>query len=407
MVICHCLTQGFNKRVIILRYLLKEVAKAQAAVFFVLMTIFISQKFVTILGNASEGEIPGHLVMIFIALNIPELAGMMLPLSLFLGILISYGRIYADSEMTVLHACGISEWYIVRVTLVLGLITSILTGLFTIYLAPLASDYEYQLEDQLAAETGLSSIVAGRFQNTGNKKAVVFVHDKNRDADTLERVFVAQLPSTDAPREDIINASLVYAKQGRVIEEETGAQRLILEDGTRYQSDPKNNEFRSVAFSNYYIEIKEQEVEHQRRKLSAIPTADLFNETEPQYNAAIQRRFSFPIAALILTLIAVPLSVVNPRQGKFAKMGPALLLFLAYFLLLTTFRSAIEGGRLSPTIGLWPVHIGGLLLAWSMLVKSRTSGLKIKAKLSFFSPRARRANKQEKAIKDKSKEGQA
>lgn len=112
---------------IIFRYLLKEVAKTQLAVFFVLMAIFISNKFVRVLDNASEGGIPGHLVMIFIGLKIPDLAGMILPLSLFLGVLLAYGRIYADNEMAVLHACGVSEWYVVRVTLILGLITAIIT----------------------------------------------------------------------------------------------------------------------------------------------------------------------------------------------------------------------------------------------------------------------------------------
>lgn len=376
--------KGFNESVIIFRYLLKEVAKAQLAVFFVLMTIFISQKFVNVLGSASEGEIPGHLVMLFIALNIPELAGMMLPLSLFLGILIAYGRIYADSEMTVLHACGVSEWYVVRVTLILGLVTALLTGLFTIYLAPMTSDYEYNLEQKLASESGLSSIVAGRFQNTGNKKAVVFVRKKDRESDDLEQVFVAQLPDKTATPESVINASIVYAQTGKVLEE-GGAQRLVLENGTRYQSDVKNGGFRSVAFGRYHIEIQDQKVEHERRRLSAIPTMELFHIDGAEYKAAIQRRFSFPIASLILTLIAVPLSVVNPRQGKFAKMLPALLLFLAYFLLLTTFKSAIEGERISPAIGLWPVHLSALFLGWSLLVKSRSSGLKIKAKLSFFS----------------------
>jgi lipopolysaccharide export system permease protein len=114
--------------VIIFRYLLKEVAKTQLAVFVVLMTIFISQKFVRVLGDASEGSIPGQLVMTFIALKIPDLASFILPLSLFLGVLLAYGRIYADSEMTVLHACGVSEWYVVRVTLVLAVITAFLTG---------------------------------------------------------------------------------------------------------------------------------------------------------------------------------------------------------------------------------------------------------------------------------------
>jgi lipopolysaccharide export system permease protein len=119
---------------IIFRYLLREVAKTQLAVFTVVMTIFISNKFVRLLDDASEGGIPGQLVMIFIALKIPDLAGMILPLSLFLGVLLAYGRIYSNNEMTVFHACGISEWYVVRVTLILALITALVTGFFYLIL---------------------------------------------------------------------------------------------------------------------------------------------------------------------------------------------------------------------------------------------------------------------------------
>jgi len=374
--------------VIIFRYLLKEVAKTQLAVFFVLMTIFISQKFVRVLGDASEGSIPGQMVMIFIGLKIPDLAGMMLPLSLFLGVLLAYGRIYADNEMTVLHACGVSEWYVVRVTLVLAFITAIFTGLFTLYLAPMASEYQYQIKDELAADSGLSSLVAGRFQQTGNKKAVIFIHDKHREDNGFDKVFVAQLPEDHLKEQSIINASLVYAKQGQVFEDETGSQRLILTDGTRYHSDAQNGEFQSVAFDKYYIQIQDQEVEQKHRKLSALPTRQLFSERHgefgAEYGATIQWRIAFPLACIILTFIAVPLSVVNPRQGKFGKMLPALMLFLGYFLLLTSMRSGIERQALPVSIGLWPVHLSALLLGITLLMKERSSGRKLKDKLPSF-----------------------
>lgn len=372
---------------IVFRYLLKEVAKTQLAVFFVLMTIFISQKFVRVLDDASEGGIPGHLVMIFIGLKMPDLAGMLLPLSLFLGVLLAYGRVYADSEMTVLHACGVSEWYVVRVTLVLSFITAIFTGLFTLYLAPMASEYEYQVKEQLAADSGLSALVAGRFQKTGNQKAVVFIQDKAREDNSLNKVFVAQLPDDTSDKASVINSSLVYADSGRVEEEDSGSQRLILENGTRYQSDPQSGEFRDVAFDKYYIQIQDQKVEHKRRKISAVATNQLFNDETPDAQAAIQWRLAFPLACLILTLVAVPLSVVNPRQGKFAKLLPALMLFLAYFLLLTAMRSGIEGSAIPHYVGLWPVHLLAFILGMSLLMKSRTSGLKLKAKL----PKARKA----------------
>ena len=370
---------------IIFRYLLKEVAKTQLAVFFVLMTIFISQKFVRVLGDASEGSIPGQMVMTFIALKVPDLAGMMLPLSLFLGVLLAYGRIYADNEMTVLHACGVSEWYVVRVTLVLAFVTAIFTGIFTLYLAPMASEYQYQVKDELAADSGLSSLVAGRFQKTGNENAVVFIHDKNRDDNSFDKVFVAQLPDENHTEDSVINSSIVYAKKGQVFEEDSGSQRLVLSEGMRYHKDATNGEFQSVAFDKYYIQIQDQEVEQKHRKLSALPTQELFSSTDDklaaEYGATIQWRIAFPLACIILTFIAVPLSVVNPRQGKFAKMLPALMLFLGYFLLLTAMRSGVERQALPTAIGLWPVHVSALFLGVILLMKERSSGRKIKAKL--------------------------
>lgn len=373
---------------IIFRYLLKEVAKTQLAVFFVLMTIFISQKFVRVLGDASEGSIPGQLVMTFIALKIPDLAGFILPLSLFLGVLLAYGRIYADSEMTVLHACGVSEWYVVRVTLVLAIVTAILTGVFTLYLAPLASEYQYKVKEELAADSGLSALVSGRFQQTGNQDAVVFIHDKDRETNSFNKVFVAQLPKGDNVDASIINSSLVYAKTGKVFEDDTGSQQLVLGDGIRYHRDIETKEFQSVAFNKYYIQIKDQEVEHQHRKLSAISTFELYNNMPPElesaYRATIQWRIAFPLACIILIFIAVPLSVVNPRQGKFAKMLPALMLFLGYLLLLTSMRSAIEKNAIPSIVGLWPIHISALFIGMMLLMKERSSGRIIKAKLPSF-----------------------
>jgi len=160
---------------------------------------------------------------------------------------------------------------------------------------------------------------------------------------------------------------------------------LVLSDGTRYHSDALNGEFQSVAFDKYYIQIQDQEVAQKHRKLSALPTKQLLSPTDEklsaEYSATIQWRIAFPLACIILTFIAVPLSVVNPRQGKFAKMLPALMLFLGYFLLLTSMRSGVERQALPSAIGLWPIHISALLLGMIFLMKERSSGRKIKAKL--------------------------
>lgn len=366
---------------IIFRYLLSEVSRTQLGVFLVLMTIFISQKFVRILGDASEGGIPGDTVMTFIGLTVPHLVGLMLPLSLFLGILLAYGRVYAENEMSVLHACGVSEWYVVRVTLVAALITAIITGTFTLYLSPLAAEKEYQVKEELSKDVGLSALVSGRFQKTTNDKAVIFVHNIEKN-NQLSKVFVAQLPDLEKPIKDQSSVSLIYAASGKVVENDDGSQRLVLSMGNRYEKDKQANQFQTVTFSSYQMQIQDRKAEHKRRKLEALPTMQLMSDSSVEAIAEVQWRLAFPISVFILTLIAVPLSVVNPRQGKFAKMFPALLLFLGYFLALTSARSAVEDGVIATQVGLWPIHLIALFLGWSLLLKSRESGKRIKAKLA-------------------------
>ena len=122
----------------IFRYLISETLKSQLAVLFILMAIFVSQKFVRVLSDASEGDIPGSVIFQLLSLNLPALLALILPLSLFLGILLAHGRIYADNEMTILHACGVSEWYVTRVTLVLSLVLALVTGALTLWAVPWA-----------------------------------------------------------------------------------------------------------------------------------------------------------------------------------------------------------------------------------------------------------------------------
>ncbi len=165
---------------IVFRYLIGEVFKSQLAVFLILITIIMSQRFVKILADASDGDIPGQLVLTILALKLPQLAVIIIPLSAFLGVLIAYSRIYADSEMTVLHATGISEWYVTRLTLVLSLLIALGAGFVTLHLSPWATEREYQILEKAEADSGLSSLIPGRVQQTSKEKSVVFLDEISR-----------------------------------------------------------------------------------------------------------------------------------------------------------------------------------------------------------------------------------
>ncbi|WP_445775449.1 LptF/LptG family permease, partial [Shewanella sp.] len=195
----------------------------------------------------------------------------------------------------------------------------------------------------------------------------------------LNKVFVAQLPD---PEDEDGLTHIIVAQQGRVIEDNIGSQQLQLDKGVRYQGSPKSLDIQVIEFGGYKMEIKEQEVDERRRKLSALPVDELLATPGPEAAAEFQWRLAIPIAIPLMTLIAVPLARVNVRQGKFAKMFPAILLYLGYFGLMVAGRKALQDEVVPQYLGMWWIHACALCLGLLLLIKERPTGQKL---LSFFS----------------------
>jgi len=359
--------------VIVFKYLLKEVLKAQIAVLLVLLAIFISQHFVRVLADASDGDFPASLVMTLLGLNMPFLLVLVVPLSLFLGVLLAHGRMYSENEMVIFHGVGISEWYIARVTLLLALANMVFTGILSVYVAPWAEEQQNLVLENAQSEAGIAAISQGRFQTSPNGRAVLFVERIGRD-NQLDKVFVAQLPSLD---DESGLTKVVVARSGQVIEDEAGAQRLQLKDGVQYQGNPTRVDYQVVEFGGYQMQIKEQEVDERRRKLSALPIGQLMAIDTPEATAEFHWRLAIPIAIPLMTLIAVPMARVNNRQGKFAKMFPAILLYLGYFGLMVAGRKSLEDGVIPQFLGMWWIHASALFIGLLLLGKERPTGLKL------------------------------
>ncbi|QLE86555.1 MULTISPECIES: LPS export ABC transporter permease LptF [Shewanella] len=358
---------------IVFRYLIREVFKAQIAVLLVLLAIFISQHFVRVLADASDGEFPASLVMTLLGLNLPYLAVLVVPLSLFLGILMAHGRMYAESEMVVFHGVGVSEWYITRVTLLLAIVNMLFTGYLSLFVAPWAEEKQNQVLEHAQSEAGLAALTQGRFQTSPNGRAVLFVERIGRD-NHLDKVFVAQLPD---PEDESGEVNIVMSKGGSVVEDDTGGQRLKLTDGTQYQGKPQQLDFQIVEFGGYQMQIKDQQVDERSRKMSALPLSQLMATEGPEATAEFHWRLAIPLAIPFMTLIAVPMARVNVRQGKFAKMFPAILLYLGYFGLMVAGRKALEDEVIPAYLGMWWIHASALFLGVLLLGKERPTGAKL------------------------------
>ncbi|WCE30056.1 LPS export ABC transporter permease LptF [Vibrio sp. SCSIO 43137] len=339
---------------IIVRYLIRETIKSQLAVFFILFLVFLSQKFISILAKASDGDIPAGFILTFVGLNMPAMGAMMLPLSIYVGILITFGRLYAESEITVMNATGIGNKFLIQAAFYLALITAGAAAFNSLWLTPWALDKRAEIMEQLESDTSVELLQTGQFQKTPDGTAVVFIDDLENKV--LSDVFVAQIVPKDA-----LLPSVMIAKTGVVNELDDGRQILTLSEGTRYEGVPTRLDYMITKYKQYDALIGQREVKKGGRDWEDMPTLTLLQSSNRSAQAELQWRLSLIASIPLLTLIVIPLSAVNPRQGRFAKIGPALLIYMAYFLAISASKSAIEEGTLPVVVGMWPVNIAMLM----------------------------------------------
>ncbi|MEZ8144608.1 LPS export ABC transporter permease LptF [Enterovibrio norvegicus FF-454] len=347
---------------IIVRYLIRETVKTQLAVLFVLFLVFFSQKFIRVLANATDGSIPGSDVLTLVGLYMPSMAMLMLPLSLYIGILITFGRLYAESEITVMNATGIGNKFLIHAALYLALLTGAVAAFNALWLTPWANDKEIKVMESLESDSGLELLVQGQIQTTPDGQAVVFVNEITESGQNLHNVFIAQ----PVPR-DTMRPNVIVAEKGFVSELPDGRQVLDLNTGVRYEGLPTRLDYTITDYDNYQVLIGQREVRQKQRDWDAMPTPALLNESSPQAKAELQWRIALVLCIPLMTMIVVPLSAVNPRQGRFAKLFPAVLIYLTYFLAISAAKSAIEEGNLRPEIGLWSINLLALLVAIGLI----------------------------------------
>jgi lipopolysaccharide export system permease protein len=356
---------------IVFRYLSREVLVTLSAVSAVLLVIIMSGRFIKYLAQAAQGVLDPGVLFLIMGYRIPGFLQLILPLGLFLGFLLAYGRLYLDSEMTVLSATGVSQQRLTVYSMAPALIVALLVGWLSLGLAPQGVASVARILNEQDALTELDTLVPGRFQSLRDGSRVTYSQELSPDRSELRGVFMSEKRfSTDGSSERGI--TVLVAESGRQEIQEDGSRYLILENGYRYDGEPGEADYRAIQYDTYGVLLPKPEVAVEASEREAAPTRELFGSDDPRMQAELQWRLSLPLLVFIVTLLAVPLSKVNPRQGRFLKLLPAIFLYMAYLGLLIAARGALDKGRLPPALGLWWVHgiflaIGLLLLYWERL----------------------------------------
>lgn len=347
---------------IIIRYLVRETLKTQVAILFVLLLIFFCQKLVKILSATVDGDIPASLVLSLLALGVPEMIQLILPLSLFLGILLTYSKLYAESEITVMHACGLSRRFLLRAALLLCSFTLVFSAVNSFWFGPWSAANQKKIVAEARANPGMATMIEGQFKKSNDGNFVIFVGNVN--GNQFKNIFLAQVNSKGTQR-----PSVIVADKGQINQQSDGSQVVVLNQGRRYEegTSPLLN-FRNTQFNNYQAIIDYQQIKStdDNNDVEQQGLAQLRHNPSPTARAELSWRLTLLVSVILMAIMVVPLSVINPRQGRVVSMLPAMLLYLVYFLLQSSLRSNGAKGRIDPLLWMSVVNTVYFLLAVSL-----------------------------------------
>lgn len=358
---------------IIFRYLTREILLTMAAVAGVLLLVIMGSRFIRYFTDAAEGDIPATILGNLMLFHLPGFLELILPLAFFLGILLAYGQLYLNSEITVLVACGISPARLFQVSLVPATLVAVLVGLCSLWLTPAGALHNaVMLEDQ-RSRLDFTALAPGRFQDFGGGRTA-YTESFSDDGSRMQEVFISerQRRRDGSPETAVTRAGSGY----QTVDPETGSRFLVLADGERYSVDPGRFEAERLEFDTYAVRLS---LGGERRELASAEyatTAELLRDDSDRARAQLQWRISLPLMVFILTLMAMPLSRVNPRQGRFAKLLPAIFLHICYLSLLLAALDAIGRGTLPAMIGMWPIHLVFLALGLGLLMHNQRRGMR-------------------------------
>ena len=361
---------------ILTKYLIKETLKSQLAILFILLVIFLAQQLVRVLGSAVNGNVPVDVILPLLGLGMPTMAQLMLPLSLFLALLLTLGRLYSESEITVMQACGIGPNALVRVGLILSIVTAAIAAYNSLYLTPWALKKQVEVVENAKANPSASAITPGQFISSNNGKFVLFV-DKMK-GDQLSDIYLFQTRQVGK-----VKPSVIVAEQGNFSTAKDGSQTLALKNGERFEGSAVLPEFRVTHFQDYLAFLAFNPAKAEEADLDMQDSNALLKNSSANAKAELQWRISLFLAVPLMMLIAIPLSKVNPRQGRFAKIIPALLLYLIYFLLQSSLKTAGINGKIESHY--WMILVNILFLLLGIILNSAT----IQSKFTQLFKRAR------------------
>ena len=345
------------------RYLFREMLYAWGAVTAVLLAIMLSHSLLRVLIKAGSGALDVDSILPLLAATSINLLVTIVPLGVYLGIIIGLGRLYQDSEMVVLSACGQGVRQLYRPVVALGMLGAIISFVLTVYASPWAEGWEGQIKRLSRADSPAKIAQAGKFVESQSGE-LVFFSESITENRSLEKVFIRQV--TESGNEIIEVAQRAYHQAS----DDTGDNFLVLVDGERTLFKGDGSGIRVTRFGEHGVRIPRSAGSAPATVVEYgwLATRRLLHAGDAPSVAEYHWRVGVPFAAIVLAILALPMANSTPRQGRYGKLAIAIVVYIFYTNLLVLTRKWIAAGELPDWLGLWWVHALMMTVAIAMLV---------------------------------------
>jgi lipopolysaccharide export system permease protein len=342
------------------RYILREVVTAWLVVSGVLLLILLANQVVGVLERAAANQYPQGVVLELIGLGALQYLAILLPVGLLLGVVLAFGRLYHDSEMAAALACGARPKNLFLPVALLAVAVAAGLAWLTLVLAPYATARVLSLRNEALRAGQLAPLAPGKFRTFGGGNAVVYAEDVAADG-TLGNVFL------ERNRGALVEMALAQ-RASHTVTADGLTHILTLFDGERFEGVPGSGEFRIVRFAEHVVPVQVPAAHDVIRDLEARPTVSLLASSDAAARAEMHWRLTLPIMCLVLALIAVPIARLRPRQGRYARVWVAVLIFFFYYNIAAAGKTWLARGTLPQAVGLWWTHAVVAVLALAVIL---------------------------------------
>lgn len=358
------------------RYLLRETLVPMILGLAVFTLVLLMGRILKLVEMVINKGVPFMDILILFASLLPSLLVLTLPLSFLLGVMAGLGRMSSDHEVLALKSSGISLYQIAAPLTFLGLGVGILTACLTMVIKPASEDLFNKQLFQIASSRANIGIQPQLFNDEYNN-VVIYTNEVDERSGQMRGVFISDERPNSLP-------AIILADNGRILSnQETLTLTLHLENGTIHrQRNDSASAFHVIGFSQYDLNLNlgqaSLDADQPRKNKRTMSMAELYQAIHSpdtprdskinELIASFHWRLALPFAPLLFVLLGVPLGIQPVRSGRGSGFAIGLLIFLAYYMLLSVTSTLVVEGNM-PGLVMWVPNLI-FLMAGVLILKA-------------------------------------